>query len=77
MKSMPDDCSTTLSSVLHQNGSPHDKCAGSGVIIIFQKPREKKFPNIFVLFLFLLLQKSASDCSLKVGQNCQYWTFGV
>lgn len=41
MKSMPDDCSTTLSSVLHQNGSPHDKCAGSGVIIIFSKTERK------------------------------------
>lgn len=53
MKSMPDDCSTTLSSVLHQNGSPHDKCAGSGVIIIFFKNREKRNSRTF----FFLLQR--------------------
>lgn len=74
MKSMPDDCSTTLSSVLHQNGSPHDKCAGSGVIIIFSKTERKEIPEHF---FSSAESESASDCSLRVGQNCQYWTFGV
>lgn len=50
MKSMPDDCSTTPSSVLHQNGSPYHNCAGSGVIKKNSKTeRKKKSPNIFSL----------------------------
>lgn len=44
MKSMPDDCSTTPSSVLHQNGSPYHNCAGSGVIKKNSKT-EKKNPQ--------------------------------
>lgn len=50
MKSMPDDCSTTPSSVLHQDGSPYHNCAGSGVIKKNSKTeRKKNSPNIFSL----------------------------
>lgn len=61
MKSMPDDCSTTLSSVLHQNGSHHDKCAGSGVIIIFSKTERKEIPEHFC-FVFVIVFASAKIC---------------
>lgn len=61
MKYMPDDCSTTLSSVLHQNGSPQDKCAGSGVIIIFSKTERKEIPEHFC-FVFVIVFASAKIC---------------
>lgn len=61
MKSMPDDCSTTLSSVLHRNGSHHDKCAGSGVIIIFSKTERKEIPEHFC-FVFVFVFASAQIC---------------
>lgn len=74
MKSMPDDCSTTPSSVLYQNGSPYHNCAGSGVIKKkFKNRAKKKIPK----HLFSPERGSYSDCSLRVGQNCQYLTFGA
>lgn len=73
MKSMPDDCSTTPSSVLHQNGSPYHNCAGNGVIKKNSKTERKKIPK----HLFSPERGSYSDCSLRVGQNCQYLTFGA
>lgn len=38
-----------------------------------QKPSEKKIPK----HLFSPERGSYSDCSLRVGQNCQYLTFGA